>query len=246
MQVPEVCYRVRNEPDRIGGFVDRHNRVGVVRSVAPVLRQRKRTAHRSIGRPSRRCRQRAFGRYSAGRFRLQARLRRESIPCSRPGFHNVSLAQVWAHSAGVDVSLDPRRRLQIFSCHVGARGRCPCRRRVSWYRTDTLGHVNEPRTTDPAVSGVPLPRSTAEELAQTLRAVADPTRLQLLSLILGAEEGRATVGQLAEVLGVSQPTVTHHVKILVEDGLLMREREKKYIWLSVASERRAALEDLLR
>ncbi|WP_157691396.1 ArsR/SmtB family transcription factor [Brevibacterium sandarakinum] len=106
--------------------------------------------------------------------------------------------------------------------------------------------MNEPRTTDPAVSGVPLPRSTAEELAQTLRAVADPTRLQLLSLILGAEEGRATVGQLAEVLGVSQPTITHHVKILVEDGLLMREREKKYIWLSVASERRAALEDLLR
>lgn len=92
----------------------------------------------------------------------------------------------------------------------------------------------------------PIARSAAETLARTLRAVADPTRLQLLSVILGAQEQRATVGQLAEALGVSQPTVTHHARILVEDGLLVRTREGKYIWLSVSPERQAAIEDLLR
>ena len=92
----------------------------------------------------------------------------------------------------------------------------------------------------------PLPRSAAEVLARTLRAVADPTRLQMLSVILGAEDQRATVGQLAEVLGLRQPTVTHHAHILVEDGSLERHRDGKFIWLSVSPDRRAAIEDLLR
>lgn len=95
-------------------------------------------------------------------------------------------------------------------------------------------------------SGNPLARDTAEELARTLRAVADPTRLQLLSVILGSDGERATIGQLADALAVSQPTVTHHVRILDEDGLLVREREGKFIWLSIAPHRRAAVEDLLR
>ena len=66
------------------------------------------------------------------------------------------------------------------------------------------------------------------------------------SLILGSADGRATVGQVAEALGLRQPTVTHHVRILVEDELLVREREGKYVWLSVAADRLAAIEDLLR
>lgn len=91
-----------------------------------------------------------------------------------------------------------------------------------------------------------LGRSAAEELARTLRAVADPTRLQLLSVILDSADGRATVTQLTEALGLRQPTVTHHVRILVDDGLLTREPEGKYVWLSVALDRRPAIEDLLR
>lgn len=94
--------------------------------------------------------------------------------------------------------------------------------------------------------GTPLHRSAAEELARTLRAVADPTRLQMLSVILDSESGRATVGQLSAALGLRQPTVTHHVRILVDDGLLRREPEGKYVWLSVAPSRRGAIEDLLR
>lgn len=68
----------------------------------------------------------------------------------------------------------------------------------------------------------------------------------MLSIILDSADGRATVGQLTEALGLRQPTVTHHVRILVEDGLLEREPEGKFVWLSVAADRRAAIEDLLR
>lgn len=91
-----------------------------------------------------------------------------------------------------------------------------------------------------------IERDAAEALARTLRAVADPTRLQLLSIIAGAPEEEATVGDLAESLGFSQPTVTHHLKILVDDGVLIRERRGKHIWHSLAPDRRAAIIDLLR
>ncbi len=83
-------------------------------------------------------------------------------------------------------------------------------------------------------------------MTRTLRVVADPTRLQLLSVILGSTSRRATVGQMADALGLTQPTLTHHVRILVEDGVLVRERDGKFIWLSVADDRTAAIEDLLR
>lgn len=97
-----------------------------------------------------------------------------------------------------------------------------------------------------AGASAPLGRSAAEDLARTLRAVADPTRLQMLSVILDSESGRATVKQLTDALGLRQPTVTHHVRILVDDGLLAREPEGKYVWLSVVPSRRSAIEDLLR
>lgn len=93
---------------------------------------------------------------------------------------------------------------------------------------------------------VALDRTAAEELARTLRAVADPTRLQILSIVLGSAEGRATVGQLADTLMLSQPTVTHHVRILVSDGFLKREQAGKLGWLSVDPGRLAAVEDFLR
>lgn len=94
--------------------------------------------------------------------------------------------------------------------------------------------------------GAALDRGAAEELARTLRAVADPTRLQILSIILGSADERATVGQLADALGLRQPTVTHHVRILLDDGFLEREQDGKLGWLSVHPARRSAVEDFLR
>lgn len=100
---------------------------------------------------------------------------------------------------------------------------------------------------DPSGGGsAPIARSAAEALSRTLRVVADPTRLQLLSSILGSSNQRATVGQLAAMLDLTQPTVTHHVRILAEDGVLLRHPEGKFVWLSVAPDRIASIEDLLR
>lgn len=92
----------------------------------------------------------------------------------------------------------------------------------------------------------PLERNAAETLARTLRAVADPTRLQLLSMIAGAPDEEVTVGDLASALGFSQPTVTHHLRILVDDGVLVRQQRGKYVWHAIAPDRRAAIIDLLR
>lgn len=105
--------------------------------------------------------------------------------------------------------------------------------------------ARDPQSERPHPGG-PIERTAAENLARTLRAVADPTRLQLLSMIAGAQDHEATVSDLAAALGFSQPTVTHHLRILVDDGVLTREQRGKYVWHAIAPERRDAIIDLLR
>lgn len=86
-------------------------------------------------------------------------------------------------------------------------------------------------TSMPAISplaGEPIERADAERLAGVLKALADPARLRLLSLIQSAPEGEACVCDLTAPLGLSQPTVSHHLRILTEAGLL--EREKRGVW----------------
>lgn len=88
----------------------------------------------------------------------------------------------------------------------------------------------------------PLDRATADGLAALLKAVADPVRLQLLSLIRAAEGHQACVCDLtAAVAPLSQPTVSHHLKVLAEAGLLTRERRGSWAWFSLVPER---LEDI--
>ncbi|GAA1656755.1 metalloregulator ArsR/SmtB family transcription factor [Fodinicola feengrottensis] len=91
----------------------------------------------------------------------------------------------------------------------------------------------------------PLDRPTAEQLAKTLKAVADPTRLQLLSLIRATAGGEACVCDLTEPVGLSQPTVSHHLKVLVNAGLLRREPRGTWTWYSLVPDRWEALRDLL-
>jgi ArsR family transcriptional regulator len=91
-----------------------------------------------------------------------------------------------------------------------------------------------------------LDREAAESLARTLRAIADPTRLQLLSLIRRSSGGESTVGELADQLRLTQPTVSHHLRILVDDGVLIRDQRGRHAWFSVASDRAAEVDDLLR
>ena len=74
----------------------------------------------------------------------------------------------------------------------------------------------------------PLSQADAERLAGVLKAVADPTRLRLLSLIASDPEGEVCVCDLTAPLGLSQPTVSHHLKVMAGVGLV--EREKRGVW----------------
>ena len=65
---------------------------------------------------------------------------------------------------------------------------------------------------------------SAEKLARTLKVIADPARLRLISLVAAHEDAEACVCDLTEPLGLGQPTVSHHLKILVEAGILSRDK----------------------
>jgi ArsR family transcriptional regulator, arsenate/arsenite/antimonite-responsive transcriptional repressor len=75
----------------------------------------------------------------------------------------------------------------------------------------------------------PLSAVEAEQLAGVLKAVADPTRLRLLSLVAAHEGGEACVCDLTAPVGLTQPTVSHHLKVLVDAGLLARD--KRGVWV---------------
>jgi len=92
----------------------------------------------------------------------------------------------------------------------------------------------------------PLDRSSAESLAVLLKAVADPARLQLLALLRAAEAGEACVCDLTEPLGLAQPTVSHHLKVLTDAGLITREKRGTWAWYSVVPERLAEIASVFR
>ena len=90
--------------------------------------------------------------------------------------------------------------------------------------------------------GEPLARTDALRLAQVLKAVADPARLQLLSLIQSG--GEACACDLTEPVGLSQPTVSHHLKVLTQAGLVTREQRGTWAWFRVNPDRMADLASL--
>ena len=89
-----------------------------------------------------------------------------------------------------------------------------------------------------------LEEAEAVDLAARFRVLADPARLRLLSLI-GARPDGVCACELVEPLGRSQPTVSHHLKVLHEAGLLERDRRGVWIWYRVIPEQVAALRDAL-
>ncbi|MCT1368375.1 metalloregulator ArsR/SmtB family transcription factor [Rothia sp. p3-SID1597] len=85
----------------------------------------------------------------------------------------------------------------------------------------------------------------ATTLAGTLKALADPLRLRMLSAIGTDPRGESCVCDLAELADVSQPTVSHHLKVLKTVGLLESQRRGTWVWYSIAAGRQAAVSALL-
>jgi ArsR family transcriptional regulator len=83
--------------------------------------------------------------------------------------------------------------------------------------------------TDVTACCAPLTREaisadSAEKLARTLKAIADPARLRLISMVAAHDDAEACVCDLTEPLGLGQPTVSHHLKILVDAGIFTRDK----------------------
>nr|WP_231704644.1 MULTISPECIES: metalloregulator ArsR/SmtB family transcription factor [Arthrobacter] len=89
-----------------------------------------------------------------------------------------------------------------------------------------------------------LSAEDAQRFAQLLKAVAEPTRLRLVSIIAAQENQEACVCDLTEPVGLGQPTVSHHLKILVDAGILHRDKRGVWAYYSIvpgALERAAAV-----
>jgi ArsR family transcriptional regulator len=93
----------------------------------------------------------------------------------------------------------------------------------------------------PSLLGSPLEAADADELAEGFAALSDPVRLRVLSMLAAAAEGEVCVCNFVEHLGKSQPTISHHLRILSEAGLVHGERWGKWVWYSLDHARLAAL-----
>ncbi|HKY67359.1 MAG TPA: metalloregulator ArsR/SmtB family transcription factor [Acidimicrobiales bacterium] len=87
----------------------------------------------------------------------------------------------------------------------------------------------------------PLPEQEAADLAQAFKALADPVRLRLLSLIAAAAGGEACSCDLEEPVGKSQPTVSHHLSVLADAGLITKRKAGRWVMCRVVPERLDAL-----
>jgi ArsR family transcriptional regulator len=91
----------------------------------------------------------------------------------------------------------------------------------------------------------PLSADAATRLAGVLKAVADPTRLRLLSLIYAHEGGEACVCELTAPLGLTQPTISHHLRVLVDAGLLARDKRGVWAYYRVIPDALTTLSDAI-
>jgi ArsR family transcriptional regulator len=96
-----------------------------------------------------------------------------------------------------------------------------------------------------AVSGGVLDVESAGRLAKGFKALGDPTRVRLLSLIAATESGEACICDLTRPVGLSQPTVSHHMKQLVDAGLVTREQRGKWAYYRVVGAALASLSQTL-
>lgn len=97
----------------------------------------------------------------------------------------------------------------------------------------------------PQLLTAPLAEGDADELAKAFKALADPVRLRLLSLIANAPEGSACSCDLEEPVGKTQSTVSHHLSLLADAGLITKEKVGRWVNCTIVPERVAALRGAL-
>jgi ArsR family transcriptional regulator len=83
------------------------------------------------------------------------------------------------------------------------------------------------------VTGGELESAQAEQIARVFKALGDPTRVRLLSIIAASDTGEMCICDLTEPVGLAQPTVSHHMKQLVDAGLVGREQRGKWAYFRV-------------
>jgi ArsR family transcriptional regulator len=96
----------------------------------------------------------------------------------------------------------------------------------------------------PLLSGKLTPEE-AVQLAALFRVLGEPVRLQMLSLIAAQSNQEVCACELAETLGLSQPTISHHLKVMYEAGVLEKERRGTWIYYRIVQDRLVALRDIL-
>jgi len=95
------------------------------------------------------------------------------------------------------------------------------------------------------LSAAPLPAAAAPTLAKAFAALGDPVRLRLMSLLMTARAGEVCACDLVEPVGRSQPTVSHHLKVLRDAGMVTATRRGTNIWYAAAPDQVAALRAVL-
>jgi ArsR family transcriptional regulator, arsenate/arsenite/antimonite-responsive transcriptional repressor len=98
-----------------------------------------------------------------------------------------------------------------------------------------LGVINEECC--PQVLRAPIGADEAEEMAAALKVIADPARIRLVSLLAAAVDQEGCVCDLTAPLGLSQPTVSHHLKVLADAGLVEREQRGRWAFFRLVPER---------
>jgi ArsR family transcriptional regulator len=99
----------------------------------------------------------------------------------------------------------------------------------------------EPALCCPPIGAAPLGETDAAELARSFAALADPARLRILSLLASAADGEVCVCDLVDPIGRSQPTVSHHLKVLSEAGLIVGDKRGRWVWYRTVPDRLARL-----
>ena len=105
-----------------------------------------------------------------------------------------------------------------------------------------------PEPADPCCPGLfdgVLDEAQAEELAVLFKALADPVRLRLLSIMAAAATGEVCACELPALVGRSQPTISHHLSQLTVAGIVHREQRGKWAWFRLQPDRFAAIGDVL-